>query len=331
MRKKWQDEDDRPGWFWKFVRGVLVSILVCGFAIAGISLFVLPPAELPPEKPAEVAPAEPTVIGGIEVSQEPAYSSATAPAGEPAEEALAPLALDGPALSVNAAAFEADPQVPLIAVVLDDTAAQPLLRPLWQALTVPVTVGVIAGRDGDREVAEAARGAGFEVVAQLPLAPPGAAVGDDLEYGMPESEVTGRTEALMQRLPMAVGASRPMAAGRPPSGPVLTGIGAALAAHGFAYLDLGVELQDTAPGKIAGLPVEVAASRYEISADDDLVAAIAVLDAAASDAAIRGGAVVIAAPSETLFGALLLWGGEGTDNPARLAPLSAVIGRLSAQ
>jgi len=327
MRKKWQDDDDRPGWFWKFVRGVLASVLVCGFAIAAISLFVLPPAELPPEKPAAEAPTEPTEIGGIEVSKEPAYSTA-APAGVPVEEASSPIALDGPALQVNAAAFAADAQVPLVAVVLDDTAAYPLLRPLWLALTVPVTVGVVAGRDGDRETAEAARKAGFEVVAQLPLVPAGAALGDDLEYGMPEPEATRRAEALMQRLPMAIAASRPKSAGRPPSGPVLTGINAALAPHGYAYLDQGVEMQDSAPGKIAGMTVPVAASRYVIEAEDDLLAAIAALDAAAADAVIRGGAVVVATPSETLFGALLLWGGEGTDNAAKLAPLSAVMGRL---
>lgn len=330
MRKKWQDDDDQPGWFWKFARGVLASVLFCAFAIAGISLFVLPPAELPQEKPVAEAPAEPTEIGGIEVSKEPAYS-AVAPTNAPPEETLGPVALAGPALSVNAAPFEADSQVPLVAVVLDDTAAYPLLHPLWQALTVPVTVGVVAGRDGDRETAEDARKAGFEVVAQLPLVPAGAALGDDLEYGMPEPEAARRADALMRRLPVAVAASRPMAAGRPPSGPVLLGIDAALAPHGFAYLDLGVEVQDSAPGRIAGMTVPVAASRYAISAEDDLLAAIAVLDAAAADAVIRGGAVVIATPSETLFGALLLWGGEGTANAAKLAPLSAVIGRVAAK
>lgn len=330
MRRKWQDDDDQPGWFWRFARGVLASVLVSAVAIAGISLFVLPPAELPPEKPAAEAPAGPAVIGGIEVSKDPAYS-AVAPAAAPTEETLPPIALPGPALQVNAAAFATDIPTPLVAVVLDNTAADPLLRPLWLALTVPVTIGVIAGRDGDREVAEAARQAGFEVVAQLPLVPQGAALGNDLEYGMPAPEVERRADALMRRLPMAVAASWPKAAGAPPNVSVLQGVGAALVPHGFGYLDQGVAAQGAAPGEAAGLPVPVAVSRYAIPAEADLLAAIGVLDAAAADAVIRGGAVVIATPSETLFGALLLWGGEGSDSAAKLAPLSAVFSRKAGQ
>ena len=41
----------------------------------------------------------------------------------------------------------------------------------------------------------------------------------------------------------------------------------------------------------------------------------------------RGAAVVLAAPGEDVFLALQLWGGEGSEGAARLAPLSAVIAR----
>ena len=52
---------------------------------------------------------------------------------------------------------------------------------------------------------------------------------------------------------------------------------------------------------------------------------LTVLDMAAADAALSGGAVVFAAPGEQLILALQLWGGEGSASPARLAPLTAVI------
>lgn len=328
MRKRQEDDDDQPGWFWRFLKGVVVAAVVSAAAIAVISLYVLPPAELtPPSRQAAPEPEGPVMIGGIEVSTAPAYSPPDAAPAQP--ETFDPIVLTGPALEVNAEMFEADPQALLVAVVLDDTAADPLLHPLMFALDVPVTVGVVAGRDGDRETAAAARKAGFEVVAQLPLAQPGAADGDELEYGLPEDEAARRADALMRRLPMAVAASRPMAAGTPPNVTVLLGIGAALAPHGFAYLDQGVAAMDTAPGKAAGLALPVGASRFAIDAGADVAAVVAVLDAAAADAALRGGAVVLATPSEALFGAMQLWGGEGASGTAKLAPLSAVIRRLA--
>lgn len=328
MRRRWEDDEDQPFWLWRFLKGVVVSVLVCAAAVAVISLYVLPPAELPPpEEPAAAEPAGPVMIGGIEVSNAPAYS---APAPAPDDgETFGPISLRGPALEVNASAFEADPQTPLVAVVLDDSAADPLLHPLIFALQVPVTVGVIAGQDGDRVTAKAARAGGFEVVAELPLVPSGASDGTELEYGLPEEEAARRADLLMRRLTMAVAVSRPMAAVTPPNVTVLLGIGDALASHGFAYLDQGVAMAATAPGKAAGLAVPVAASRFAVPAGADVAATVAVLDAAAADAAARGGAVVMAKPSEALFGALMLWGGEGAVGTAKLAPLSAVIRRLS--
>ena len=78
---------------------------------------------------------------------------------------------------------------------------------------------------------------------------------------------------------------------------------------------------------LCGLGAIVGVSRHTIPAGASAAEILAVLDQAAAAAARRGGAVVFAAPGEQLILALQLWGGEGSGNVARLAPLSAVIRR----
>lgn len=327
MARKLEVDEGGSGWLWRFVKGVVVAVVLCGLVAVGLSLFVLPPAEPPPAPATSDQPAKPEMIAGIEVSQTPAYSQPADAVPAQSPGALPPIALSGPALAVNAVPFEADNETPLVAVVLDDTAAKPLLHELIFAQELPLTVGVVAGRDGDGVTAEGARSAGMEVLAELPIARPGVAMGDELVYGLPEEEAMRRADLLMRRVPMAVAASQPMAENIPPDASVLLGIGAALQPHGFGWLDKDVALMDAAPGKAAGLPVPVAASRFAVPEGADLAAVLQVLDAAAEDAKIRGAAVVLAPPSEAVMGAMQLWSSTGA---AKLAPLSAAIRRLSA-
>ena len=327
MRKQFDDEDERPGWFWRFVRGVLFALVVSAGAVVVLSVYVLPPPAPPPPEPV-AAETGPEMVSGIEVATTPAYTApadtvASAPAAEPAT--LGPIELSGPAFTVNAVAFEAEPGTPLVAVVLDDTAADPLLHELLFSAGIPLTIGVIAGGGGDRETAAAARAAGFEVVAQLPLERPGQSNGAALEYGLSEDEAADRTLTLMQRLPVAVAASRPLSSPAPPNASVLRGMVATLTPLGFAYVDHGVAQGDRSTFVAAGLEMPIGVSRFTIPAGADAARIIAVLDRAA--AAESGGAVVFATPSERLILALQLWSGEGSGGLARLAPLSAVIRR----
>lgn len=328
MRKQY-DDDERPSGFWRFVRGVLVALIVCVGAVAVLSVFVLPPPQSPAPEPV-AADTGPEVVSGIEVSTAPAYSSPSdsgSTTGAPAPEMDLPdLAdLSGPAFMVNAVPFEPAPDTPLVAIVLDDTAANPLLHEFLFTAGLPLTVGIVAGGGGDRETANAARGAGLEVVAQLPLTRQGQSSGAGLEYGLTESEAADRTFTMMQRLPMAVAASRPLTASSPPNASVLRGMVATLTPLGFAYVDHGVAQGDRSTFVAAGLDMPVGVSRHIIPAGAGAGDVAAVLDAAAAEAARRGGAVVFASPGEQLVLALQLWGGEGSGNLARLAPLSAVI------
>jgi polysaccharide deacetylase 2 family uncharacterized protein YibQ len=332
VRKRFDDDEDkRPGRFWRFIRGVLLALVVSGGAVAVLSVYVLPPPTPPAPEPVE-AETGPEMMSGIEVATTPAYTGAAtgasgpdAPVAQP--ETLGPIELPGPAFSVNAAPFEAEPETPLVAVVLDDTASDPQLHGLLFSAGMPLTVGVIAGGGGDRVTADAARKAGFEVVAQLPLVRQGQSGGAGLEYGLPEDEAADRTLTLIQRLPMAVAASRPLAAGPPPNSSVLRGILSVLAPLGFAYVDHGVAPEERSAAVAAGLGAIVGVSRHTIPAGASAAEILAVLDRAATDAARSGGAVVFAAPGEQLILALQLWGGEGSASLARLAPLSAVIRR----
>jgi polysaccharide deacetylase 2 family uncharacterized protein YibQ len=327
VRKRFDDEDERPGGFWRFVRGVVLALVVSVGAVAVLSVYVLPPPAPPAPEPVE-AETGPEMVSGIEVATTPAYTAPDAPAAQAAQpETLGPIELPGPAFSVNAAPFEARPETPLVAVILDDTAADPLLHAMLFSMDMPLTVGVVVGGGGDRVTADAARKAGFEVVAQLPLTGQGRSGGAGLEYGLPEDEAADRTLTLIQRLPMAVAASRPLTAGPPPNTSVLRGILSVLSPLGFAYVDHGVALEDSSTAEAAGLGGIVGVSRHTIAAGASAPEVLAALDTAAADAARRGGAVVFAAPGEQLILALQLWAGEGSGNVARLAPLSAVIRR----
>jgi len=340
------------GWVGRFLRGAVVAVIVSAVAVVVLSVFVLPPPELPPE-PEETG--DPKVIGGIEVSDAPAYTAptetaastsatgadATGAASEAqeaeaqaqeaeaqAQEAEAqdqPVELSGPAMVVNSERFEVDPSTPLVAVVLDETNSVPFMHEALFALGMPVTVGVVAGGGGYHEIAAAARAAGLEVLAELPLAQPGTASGGALEYGLPEAEAASRTTTLMRRLPGAVAATRPLASAAPPNATVLRGMLTALAPLGFAYVDHGVAPGEDSFALDVGPDAIVGVSRFAIPNGVNAAEAHSVLDRASAAAGRDGAAVVFAAPSEELILALQLWGGEGSANVATSSPLSAVI------
>lgn len=328
MRRRFDEDEDQPGWGWRLTKGVLAGLVVSVVGVAAISLFVLPPPAPPPAETA-AGGGDPAVIDGIEVSSEPAYFGLGETAEEPGgtETATGEIELSGPALSVNASVFAAPPDQPLVAVVLDDTAANPLLHETLFALGMPVTVGVVAGSAGDGVTGRMARDAGYEVVAQLPITAPGQSEGAALEYGLSRADAAERTMILMRRLPMAVAATLPLSIPVPPEGAVISGMLEALGPLGFAYLEHGV-----APGaepvlSSDGIERIVAASRFSIPAGASAADAHAVLDRASAAAEESGAAVVMAAAEENVVLALQLWGGEGAVTETRLAPLSAVIRR----
>lgn len=335
MKRRYDDDDERPHWAGRLAKGIIAGVIVCGAAVAAISIFVLPPPAPPP--PAETAEAEsgPRVVDGIEVAERPAYFGVSEqdeaePGGDaPAETAIAapdpagPIELSGPALVVNAEPFEAAPDEPLVAVVIDDAGASPMLHDQLFALGMPLTIGVVSGGAGDKVTARTARDAGYEVVAQLPMAAPGEAAGAALEYELPAAEAAERTQLLMRRVPVAVAAARPLAAPMPPDRDMLAGIMDALGPLGFAWLGHGVS-RGPATLPESGPEAIFAVSQITIPPGTTGADAHGMLDRAAVAATEAGGVVVMAAAEEPILLALQLWAGAAK---ATLAPLSAVIRR----
>ncbi len=336
MKRRFYDDDERPGWGWGLTKGAVAGLIVSVVGVAAISLLVLPPPAPPPAEMSAEA-GDPKVVDGIEVSSEPAYfglaqtdeapDAATGDGTGAATGEASDIELSGPALTANAAPFDAAPGQPLVAVVFDDTAANPLLHEALFALGMPVTVGIVAGAAGDRVTGRTARDAGYEVVAQLPVAAQGQSEGAMLEYGLPKADAAERTMLLMRRVPMAVAASLPLSLPVPPDGRVLSGILDALGPMGFAYLEHGVAPEAAPTLTSDGIDQIVADSRFSIPVGASAADAHAVLDRASAAAEETGAAVVMAAAEDDVLLALQLWGGEGAEGQAKLAPLSAVVRR----
>ena len=330
MARKFDDDDDekRRGGFWRFLKGVLFALVLSAVGVWALSVYVLPPPVIPEPEPEQTGPV---LVDGIEVSKAPAYTGTPgqADAEQPQQATSEPLDLGGPAMVVNSVPFSGDLEAPLVAVVLDDTAAQPLLHPLIFATELPLTIGVVAGGGGEAETAKAARDAGFEVVAQVRIAPPGESDGSNLEYGLEEADAALRTLTLLQQVPSAVALGRTLASVAAPDDRMLSGIASVIGPLGFAYLDINVPPGVRSPAMASGLAVRegamVEVSRHSIPPGASAAEAHAILDAASADASETGWAVVVASPSEALLQALLLWGGEGEGSLAKMAPLTAVL------
>ena len=225
-----------------------------------------------------------------------------------------PVALDGPALDVNAAPFTAPEDEPVVAVVMDGVAGSELSPDVLFALPLPVTLGIVPGREGDEALAEAARARNWEVLAQLPVVGEGGEpLPGALAEGMAPEEVAERTEALMGRLRQAVAAASEGTLEDPEAVAALTG---ALAAHGFGYVGAGAAAGEDPPSAQPSAAVPAGASAEEV---------IAVLDEAVEDAGPGGAALVVLPPTRAAAEALARWNAEG--GAGRVAPLSAVLRR----
>lgn len=225
-----------------------------------------------------------------------------------------PIALDGPALEVNAAAYAAPATEPVIGVIIDGVAGSELSPDVLFALPVPVTLGIVPGREDDEALADAARARNWEVLAQLPVA------GDDgeqtpgaLSARMPPEEIAERTEALMGRLSQAVAATSEGALEDPAAVEALL---RTLEAHGFGYVGTGAAAGEGPPNAEPTTTVPRDASAEEV---------LAVLQEAV-DAAGPGGASLVVLPSTRAAAeALARWNAEA--GAGRIAPLSAVLRR----
>lgn len=249
------------------------------------------------------------------------------PAGGAAASAPAPerLALAGPALEINAVAFQPRGDVPPVAVVLlDVTAPQAVSPELYAQVPVPLTLGILAGDPRDGEVAGIVAGAGHELIAELPLdavggrVPGGVVLSGDLE----PAEAEMRAEGLLLRVPGAVAVATVSATLQPGGEDALLD---KLSAHGFAYFEnrgLGGGAAVRAAER-AGVPA-VAPDR-SASATATEAQIYQSIQMAAGVAQRRGSAVVVVPASQAALQAVIRWSLQENGKKAQIAPLSAVI------
>lgn len=238
------------------------------------------------------------------------------------------LTLDGKALEINARPFEAPEDAPLMAVVLTDAVAgvQPEALSL---LTMPLTLAVASGAKDGRALADVARAAGHEILAELPMAADEGAEAALMAPGQSEAELAAQTVASLAALDVAVGVTAPDGARLLQDIGGMRAVLGPVAKHGFAWVD-----PKTGAGSAARSVATAEGAAWTTS--DRLVAADATeeqiyqnLESASFQARRQGSTVVFLTAGQPALKALLRWGLERGGQEVWFAPISAVIARRS--
>lgn len=280
-----------------------------------------PQAEPAPAVVAEPAPETtqpPTTLpeptgSGVRVNRPGAEPTETA--GQEAEVITAePLPDDAPALLRYAGAFDGDPTLPLIAIVMVDDGSLPTAPADIAALAVPVTVVIDALQNDAAKHMAAYRAAGVEVMLQTAL--PSGAVPADVEVAF---------EAAFDILPETVGlfsdTSGILQGNRAVAEQVVEILGAE--GRGLVVVERGLS-SSLRIAQQAGLPA--AAVLRDLDGGGENGAAVTrALDQAAFRARQSGDAVLLARVSAGTLAALQSWGTENNGDQIALAPVSAIL------
>ena len=272
-------------------------------------------AALAPLEPAQPAPSEPADV------EEPVQTAALGPVPE--------LKLSGPAVEVNARSFNAPANAPLMAVVLEDPGSGGIVPNTMALLTMPLTFAVRPDREGAQELAGAARIAGHEVLAHLPLV----ALDGDAETptafssAATQEALATATRRVLAGLDVAIGASVPAGAAQLNDLRTMEAVLAPLAENGFAYLELrtGIGSIPQRVSEDAGITFAESDRYAEASASEAQI--YQMLDGAAFQARRRGTVVVSVGANSDALKAIVRWGLERGGQEVWFAPLSAVIAR----
>lgn len=291
-----------------------------------------------PQQPtAEAEPSAPSTATGAEA---PAATSdeqiaAVAPAiAVPEAVALPPvppLALSGPAIEVNARAFEAPPNAPLLAVVLADAGNGALETDALALMTMPLTLAIRPEGSSSTALAKAARDAKHEILVQLPFARSEEERSSGfLHDGQSGPDRAALTERNLAQLPDALGVAPPDGAILLQDAQAMQSVLDPLQQHGFAFIDItsGNGSRVGPIARSAGLKYGET-NRYApagASAED----VYNTIETAAFQARQRGSAIVQIEASRDALTAILRWGLEKDRRPVWFAPVSAVLKRQSA-
>lgn len=313
------------------------------------------PRPVPPGEAAEPLPtpeiadqADPVAAAGASAAGEAETTREAGPASGEAILAEAPDAPDageiaepkpelsrvaaGPAWEVHAVPFDEDGALPLVTVLLefdDDLQIAPegifsLGLPL--SLAIIPRNGTVAGRKA-ADFAKAARGAGIELVAHLPMEPKGSADPgpEAIRVGMTSEEAAEQARKLIDRLPGAVAASNFMGSRATEDRALMEAVITALDAEGLGFIDTRTTRQSQALDVAKRLGAAHARNSRFIPEDADEAQVYRLMERAAFDARQRGGALVVAKATLGVLRGLQRWGLERNGRQVRLAPVSALL------
>ncbi|MEM7422124.1 MAG: divergent polysaccharide deacetylase family protein, partial [Pseudomonadota bacterium] len=252
---------------------------------------------------------------------------------EPAKAEDAPqppvIALGGAAIDVNARLFSAPEAAPLMAVVLTDTENGTIEAGTLDLLTMPLTLAIRPTGPSARALADEARRAKHEVLAELPMdaSAGGAALSEDLDG----NAIRFRMRAFLALLDKAIGVTAsdgetPLLRNRAAMQAVID----PLAEFGFVYLE-GQSGTASVAGELSGdadVPHVAANRSVPTGASDDQV--FQALENAAFTAKQTGSSIVMIPASKEALTALVRWGLISDGRPVFFAPVSAVIKRRAA-
>lgn len=240
--------------------------------------------------------------------------------------------LQGPALTLNAARFEAVGNAALIAVVLNDAGASALSAETLLSLPVPLTLGIVPRSQQEIELAARTRleNDHYEVLAQLPIAAAGEAGTDALiTPEMSDVEVAERVEDAMATLWMSIGASGLTEEGRAIDERIIRGVIAVLERNGFAFVNADAATAESGRAFAQAFSVAYAGQTRPVPADATADEVYALLEAAASEASATGPLIVSGPPTRAMLEGVLKWDIERGRRAAQIAPLSAVIRQIN--
>ncbi|MEO1454906.1 MAG: divergent polysaccharide deacetylase family protein [Pseudomonadota bacterium] len=268
-------------------------------------------AETPPALPGQ---ATGTSLPGQSVTGLPGDATATETAEGTRPAGFELDVLSDLALERNAADFTAEPDEPLVSVILVDTGAAQLDASQIEALPFPITMGVDAAAENARDLAQTYRGAGSEV-ALIPTLP-----------------IDGRAQDMAMALsfnidvvPVAVAIMDATGSDFQTDRTATTEVVAAAASsgHGIVTHARGLNSSRTIAAQ-AGVP----AGQVFRAIDPELTDARAIgrfLDQAAFRARRDGSVILVMPARQDMLSALLAWSFQPRSSTVTLAPLSAIL------
>jgi len=281
------------------------------------------PDELPDPQPVpEIAPQGEPEIAVID----PAPGSG-AEAADGGQAPLPQIALTGPALTVNAMNFDASEDEPLMAIILRHGEPGGVKPETLLALTWPLTISVPPGLADAGDVATMAELAGYEVLAELPVGPEGS--GALLTPDLSDQAMAVATAQTMSSFAMAVGATSALVPGAVLDERILRGLMSVLSEHGFGMIGKEGGADVVAAAVAGAMSVPYANRDLTVAAGATPDAVYAALERAAARATDAGSAIVSLPGTLEALQGLQRWGLERSGRSARLAPISAVLRRVS--